>query len=588
MKHNFQFLLLLALTALLMTTACRRDQITDDDTIIPPGMTTFVETSVRGIISDEAGATLADATIYLGSTQVQSDENGYFQINGIVNAAQPFVRVEKPGYFPSMASFTGKAGQTGRIKVTLRTKSLVAQINSGDGSVAVLPGGGSVAFEKDGFVDASGQAYSGAVNVYATYLDPSKEATNYMVPGGFLGLSASGENQILTSFGMMHVLLESPSGQKLQISKPATLTMPVPADRIGSAPGSIPLWYIDETTSLWKEEGSAIFNGTNYVGKVNHFSWWNCDIGSGYILLEGRLRLGSSHPYVQVRVTQNSGLNATTTTNEQGYFSGGVPANQTFLLEVLNECGDVVYSTTLGPFSSNTNIGDISLDWNTNWSEVHGNLQNCDQMPVTNGLVFVSGGAGNPNFPIAADPVTGAFTTAVASCSSGNLTVTAYDLDALKSSDPISMAIAPDMDFGTISVCDNQIVMGMTLEFNGTTKFIPITNVYRSLVDTTAYLYTFLATDNQGGNTANYEISILNWTGDPSNPLWATSTNFTISGSPTFYLISDTQTGTIVALQEGTQSGELVSFVLDNIVLTENPSLIEYPGCKVTLTATLQ
>jgi hypothetical protein len=35
------------------------------------------------------------------------------------------------------------------------------------------------------------------------------------------------------------------------------------------------LWSFDEAKGLWKEEGQAIKTGSNYVGDVSHFSFWN-------------------------------------------------------------------------------------------------------------------------------------------------------------------------------------------------------------------------------------------------------------------------------------------------------------------------
>ncbi len=84
------------------------------------------------------------------------------------------------------------------------------------------------------------------------------------------------------SFGMMAVVLESTSGEKLQIAKDksAKLTIPIPSSIQSSAPASISLWYVDEQTGLWKEEGTATKNGTSYVGDVKHFSFWNADFSN--------------------------------------------------------------------------------------------------------------------------------------------------------------------------------------------------------------------------------------------------------------------------------------------------------------------
>lgn len=49
---------------------------------------------------------------------------------------------------------------------------------------------------------------------------------------------------------------KSDGGKKLQIKSGAvaTLTSPIPAETLSSAPATIALWYVDEQTGVWKEE----------------------------------------------------------------------------------------------------------------------------------------------------------------------------------------------------------------------------------------------------------------------------------------------------------------------------------------------
>jgi len=590
MRRTYNFLIFLAvISAALFFGACRKDKITEDETITGPGPVVLIEAGVIGLVTDETGSPLSGADVYLGSKHTQTDEYGYFQLESILNAALPFVRVEKAGYFPSLAGFSAKAGKSGRVKVMLQTKSPAAQLNASSGGTVTVPGGGKVVFAPNGFVDATGQQYDGTVMVFATYLDPTAPNIDHLIPGGFLGRSTAGENQILTSFGMVHMLLETPSGQKIQINKPAEVTMPIPADRVSKAPASIPLWYIDEATGYWKEEGSASLQGNAYVGSVTHFSWWNCDIGSGYVRMSGQIRLGSEHPFVTLRVTQNGGLSATTTPDESGYFSGGVPANQTFLFEVLDECGNVVYSATLGPFGSETDIGIIAIPPSANnWITVQGSLENCDQQPVTNGFVsFRTNGNTSPYFPVPVDPATGTFSGAVVNCGGTEITLTAFDLDEHLSSDPVTLPITQDVDFGTVPVCDNAILAGITMEFpNGTKKFIPITSAVLQQDTVGTDYYQFLAYEDQGGgNTVEYSVSLVNWTGNPNNPNWAMATHFTIFGNPTYY---DMETNNIEALALGTQPGEQVILRLTDVILSEKPAGIHYANCTVTISAILQ
>lgn len=570
--------------------ACRKDSITEDDTILYPDPVVYVEGDVLGLVSDESGSPVGGATIILGNKTSQTDANGVFKITGLMNRNLPFVRVEKAGYFPSLASFSVKAGSMGRVKATLRPKTLAGQLNAATGGTVQIPGGGSVRFAEAGMKDNLGQPYNGPVSVYATYLDPSQPGIEGLVPGGFLGRSAAGQTEVLTSFGMVKVLLETPGGQPLQITKPAEVTMPVPADRLSKAPATIPLWYIDETTGYWKEEGSATLQGNVYVGTVTHFSWWNCDIGFPVVQLSGRVRLGNEQPFVWLRITNANGLSAITTSDADGLFSGGVPQNQTFLFEVINECGDVVYSATLGPFSSDTDIGIISVSGPSNWVQVQGSLVNCSQQPVTNGFVSfrTNGSPATGNFPVPVDPTDGTFSGYIANCNGTEVTLTAIDLNEQLSSDPITLPISTTIDFGQVDVCDNPVTTGMIIEFaNGTKKAIPILSAIMGVDSALGNIYQFIALDNQpDGSSARYEIYFLNWSGNPNSPQWALTYDLVLNGNPVRYDVQSV--GPVATPALGTLPGEPVQFVVSNVVLKESPSGIEYPQCKITLSGILQ
>src|SRR5262249_46667295 len=149
---------------------------------------------------------------------------------------------------------------------------------SGGGTVTVQ-GGGNVVFAGNSFVNTAGNsAYTGTVSVSTYFLNPTASNFTDIMPGTLRGISANNEETGLQSFGMMAVELTGAGGEKLQLgaNKTATLTFPIPAGLQASAPATIPLWSFNDTTGLWKEEGFATKQGTNYVGSVSHFSFWNC------------------------------------------------------------------------------------------------------------------------------------------------------------------------------------------------------------------------------------------------------------------------------------------------------------------------
>jgi len=113
---------------------------------------------------------------------------------------------------------------------------------------------------------------------------------------------------ILKSYGMLAVELESSSGERLQIAdgKTARITIPIPTSIQSPAPASISLWYVDEKTGIWKEEGDALKTGTGYVGDVKHFTFWNCDVGSPAVKLSLTIQTPDGLPLAYSAVTLKS------------------------------------------------------------------------------------------------------------------------------------------------------------------------------------------------------------------------------------------------------------------------------------------
>ncbi len=584
MKHFTKPSLLLVLIVVSLIAACRKDSSIITDTPIFPNPTVLIETGAKGLVADENGNAIEGATVMLGDKVTTTNAYGYYEISGKTNAAQPFVRIEKSGYFPSICNFTGRAGQFGRLKSTLRTKTLSGQIQASSGGVVQVSGGGSIDFKANGFVTASGQPYSGTVNVFATYLDPTKPKTMQMIPGSFRGISAEGEDQVLVSYGMMNVLLESPSGEKLQINKPANLTTPIPASKQGDAPSIIPLWYINEATSIWMEEGSATKQGNTYVGEVNHFSWWNCDVGFEVVTLSGRVIIDGTYPFVILQITRSNDQTTTYVPNSEGYFSAGVPANEAFLFEVINECGNAIYSADLGPYASDTDIGNLFLGSGSSWSTISGTLENCDGEPVTNGIVFFSSSISAPvQFPIEADPVNGTFMGIVPTCET-DFILTGYDLDNLTASTPISGPASPVHNFGVISVC-NSLAVGLSFEYDGQIKFIP--HAHLEFTDSSLYRhYKFTFLDNQAGKSIAYYINLINFSLPPAAPEWQISSGISTSSGTVYF--TGFATGQLNFLQSGTQSGEYVHIQLTGITLIRHPDQTTFTNVKANAIALIR
>jgi hypothetical protein len=102
--------------------------------------------------------------------------------------------------------------------IKLAKKNLGGTISSGNGGDVTLVNGTRISLPANSIIKASDNSnYTGTVNVYASYIDPTGADIFYTVPGSLMANDKDGKRVFLNSFGMMAVELESSAGEKLQI-----------------------------------------------------------------------------------------------------------------------------------------------------------------------------------------------------------------------------------------------------------------------------------------------------------------------------------------------------------------------------------
>jgi hypothetical protein len=395
----------------------------------------------------------------VGNKTVTTDSKGFFRIvKAGLDKKTSLVTAEKAGYFTAYRVFNATSGAN-HVMIQLIQKTLAGTIAATGGEVT-LTNGTKISLPANAVVKkGTTTAYTGAINVYAAYIDPTSASIAMRVPGSFLAENTNDERVVLTSFGMIAVELESASGEKLQIASgvKATLTAPIPSSLQSSAPATIPMWYVDEQTGLWQQEGQATRNGNNYVGDVSHFSFWNYDISANAIVLSMTLKdvEGGALVHAQVRLTlANNGWQSYGWTDSIGQVSGYVPNGQVMLLEVLDPCGNALYSQNIGPFTSSTNLGNITVT-NSTQSIVHikGKLVNCTGGNVTDGYAIVT--IGNVS-RYATVNSTGNFDLTVTRCSSSPATCDIISVDNTTSQQGTATGITittPTTNAGTLTAC---------------------------------------------------------------------------------------------------------------------------------------
>jgi len=355
---------IIIITVIIILSACNKSSQSD------PGVGNGSGT-VQGVITDLNNSPIGNAIVTGGSATATTDASGKFTLTKVqFNSDSTVVKVTKDGFFEGLKTFVSNNHIVNNASIRLIPKTVSGSFSATSGGNITIQGGGSVSFV-GGFINASnGNAYSGNVSAYTFYLNPTDQSFNTNVPGDLKSVSNSNQPGVLQSFGVVAVEINDATGNKLQLAngKTANITMPIPSELQNNAPASIPLWYFDNEKGVWKREGIATKQASNYVGVVSHFTFWNVgDIaGSSVNLSATFIDSISRNPFANKLVTITRHItpsDSTTTssyTDSSGKVNGLVPANEVLKMNVYDTCA-IVYSKDIGPFSINTDLGNINV-----------------------------------------------------------------------------------------------------------------------------------------------------------------------------------------------------------------------------------
>lgn len=463
--RSFYSILIVFLTALLFE-GCQKDVSYAGRTNPQPVLPDPITASLQGNVVDENGLAAVGVTISVGGKTALTDTKGSFRITGAaLDKKASLVTAERPGYFKAYRSFCATAGAN-KIMIKLVKKVLVGTINGASGGEVSLSNGSKVALPANGVVVASSNSsYTGVVNVYAAYIDPTATDIGQTIPGSLMANDKDGKRVTLSSYGMLAVELQATTGEKLQIKSGATaqLTTAIPATAQASAPAGISLWYVDEATGFWKEEGTATKQGNAYVGTVSHFSFWNCDVSINAVYITVNLKTPQGQPLVNaaVRLTRTQGQYPYSTygwTDSLGQVSGLVPSNEALQLSVLDMCWGSIYDQNVGPFAQATTLPDITVSYTgPALTTITGRLVTCTNTAVTNGFAIISL---NNEVRYAGVDNNGNFSTNILDCGGAAGTVMIVGIDNTNqvqsgNSYPYN---SPTLNVGDMTVCGSSTV----------------------------------------------------------------------------------------------------------------------------------
>jgi hypothetical protein len=507
LKLSLSFLMVLALFF-----GCQSDETIEQQELDVEFQENFGQTASRdfiGSVVDVNNNPIQGVTITIGTSTVQTDVNGIFIING-ANVYEQFayIKAQKAGYIDGSRSLVPTNGKN-NVKIMLLPNSPITTITSGSSSEVALNADTKVTFD-GAFQDANGNAYTGNVSVSMFHLKPSNEDIDQLMPGMLYAQTESGEEAVLQTYGMLNVELKGSNGQKLQIANghTAQITMQIDNTQLATAPSTIPLWHFDEEKGYWKQEGVASKIGNKYVGNVTHFSWWNCDAFSEMVDLTIIVKddsgnfIGNSP--VGLVVNSSNFASNLLYTSSNGQVSGIIPKNEALTLNVYNLCGEVIYSTQIGPFFENSN-SNVVIQGGTNQSlKVKGKLLNCNNEIVTNGYVLmrIDGNTYSSNL----DQGNYEFTTYP--CSGVNhFTIAGFDFDNMQTTGDLTYNVnLPLTNINALKAC-NSVIEYVSFKINGVDTIITENIASQNNLGIVTY----------GNNLFANQLTIYANAGNPSN-----------------------------------------------------------------------
>ena len=284
---------------------------------------------VSGLVQSAAtGAGLAGVTVTAGGQTATTSGTGSYSLSGVTAGSAVAVKFELAGYASSFRRVAVVADKTATAGARLTPVAATQTVTAADGGTVTVPNSAAqVTLPANGFVDkATGAVASGAVTVQLTPIDPASDAAN--MPGDYSARGTDGSAQTIESFGALNVELTGSAGNRLDLAAGVTATVRIPlASRSSAPPASIALYYFDEATGEWVQQGTATLGGTApalyYEGSVGHFTSWNADRPAQTIYVHGCVKQANGSLAVDALVSTDgidySG-SATATTDASGNF----------------------------------------------------------------------------------------------------------------------------------------------------------------------------------------------------------------------------------------------------------------------------
>lgn len=309
---------------------------------------TIVDTdvpSVHGRVTDSvAGSGIPGVTVRVGSSTAITDSDGQYTVTGFPSAPVVVVNFEHGSYALQGRRTDSISMASAPVSVPMVSVPAAPTFDPTQSITVTVPNSpAQVQLAANTLRTANGAMPSGNVTAEVTPILPASNLA--VMPGNYIGVNGSGPEEPMESYGALDVRFTDANGERLTLAAGQTATLRIPvSSRAAAPPDPVPLFYYDTVFGIWRQEGSAIRQGTApnlyYEGVVSHFTTWNADELHAFVNVTGCVQdaLGIRIPDAVVTA---EGIDyagrASAVTNSEGNFTLRVKPNSDAFLQATKE-----------------------------------------------------------------------------------------------------------------------------------------------------------------------------------------------------------------------------------------------------------
>lgn len=353
---------------------------------------------ISGFVTNKSFGVIESAIVKIGTASVTTDKYGYFEIKDAqVSKSSGTITFIKNGYFSITKTFSPSNDKGAFFRVMMLPENNIGTIESViGGSLTYDPGIESATYRGISIkislppnameVASSGLLYKGKVFFKAAVSSIYEGKVFYRkMPGDLRCIDSTGKEKLINSTNLMFAEVTGSGGEVLKIAKNKKITLTLTTPLTEYKPPIIPIWYFDDTTGFWKQDGEAIKNGNNYEGEISHLGCLNYNTIAFDNVVKFDCTIvdkeGYPMPNVFIGIEPIPFQSNYLLTDDSGYVSGIMPANFQVRLKVYRgsylEYTGVIYEKSVSTGNSDISLGTIIVAAD-NSTILEGTVRECD------------------------------------------------------------------------------------------------------------------------------------------------------------------------------------------------------------------